>query len=130
MNEGIQTKKTSIRLNMTVDELIKLTGAAPVVIGQYRGCSGANNLSRIDQKTGRPYELHWVTHFVEVQADGVFDQLRIMESLVAPNPDYKTPYKVNTIYMFPIAKYTTEKGGKDCRTTTGKPAIELKGEVC
>lgn len=129
MNAATQTNNISIRLNMTVEQLIKLTGAAPVVIGQYRGCSGANNLSRIDQKTGRPYELSWVTHYIEVQADGVFDQLRIMESLPIANPDYKTPYKVDSVYMFPIAKFTTEKGGKDCRTTTVKLAIELKRDL-
>lgn len=78
-------KNTLIRLNMVVEDLIRLSGAAPVVIGRYRGCSGAKTLSRVDQKTGRPYESSWVTHYVEVQAEGVFDQLRITESFTAPN---------------------------------------------
>lgn len=85
--QGIEVRNTNtqnntpVRVNMSVEELIKLTGAAPVVIGKYRGCSGAKSISRVDQKTGRAYEISWVTHHIEVQADGVFDQLRVIESL-------------------------------------------------
>ena len=120
----------SIRLNMTVENLIQLTGAAPIIIGRYRGCSGTQSTSRSDQKAGHSYEFSWVTHHIEMQADGIFDLFRITESLPVANPDYKTPYKVDSVYMFPITKFSTEKGGKDCRTTPGRLAIELKGEVC
>ena len=120
----------SIRINMAVEDLIGLSGAVPVVIGRYRGCSIINTSRKLDSVTGKCYESSWVIHYIEVQADRVFDQLRITESLTVSNPDYLTPYKMDSFYIFPISKFAMEKGLKDCRMLSGKPAIELKGELC
>ena len=120
----------SIKINMVVEYLIELSGAVPVVIGRYRGCSIVNTRRKLDPVTGKCYESSWVIHYIEVQANRVFDQLRITESLATSDINYLAPYKIDSFYIFPISKFAMEKGVKDCRMLSGKPAIELKGELC
>ena len=114
------------RLNLTVEELLQMTGAVPFVLGRYRGCPGLKVSKKLDKDTGRAYETYYTTHCLEVQADGLFDQLRIIESFEKDQPGYQSPYRRDGVYLFPISRYVPEKGGKVIAMPRGVRAVELK----
>ncbi len=83
-------------------------GGTPVIYGKYLGHSNQPR-TVIDDKDVKQ-EKGVITHFIEGQTANGMQMTQIKEFHDKYNKEYKSPFVVGKVYLFPLGNFSSERG--------------------